>query len=166
MPPKNAPPAAASAPTSTADGPPISDFVREAVREKATRDWQRLRAKSEAFAAIERLLAALSTTERELLASAPAVLAGAPEAGLGSKVKKLRKAVDEASALSRDVVEALGGAKSRESLEEARRAILEALRSAGLDETALEAPAPVPPPPAIEDTPEPPAVSEAQPTSG
>lgn len=168
MPPKNATPAAASAPVASApESPSLSDYVRDAVREKAARDWQKLRARSEAFGAIERLLGTIAATERELAASAPVVLAAAPEAGLGSKIKKLRKAVDEASALSRDVVEALGGAKSRESLEEARRAILEALRSAGLDESALEAPAPPPvvAPPAPEETPEPPAVSEAQPSA-
>lgn len=166
MPPKNATPAAASAP-SAPEGPALSDYVRDAVREKAARDWQKLRARSEAFGAVERLVDALAAAERELAASAPVVLAAAPEAGLGSRIKKLRKAVDEASALSRDVVEGLGGAKSRESLDEARRAILDALRSAGLDESALEAPAPAPvvaaPPP--EETPEPPAVSEAQPSA-
>ncbi len=140
MPPKNAAPAtpAASAPQS----PPLSDYVREAVREKAARDWQRLRQRGDAFGAIERMLATLAATERELAECAPVVLAAAPEAGLGSKLKKLRRTVDEASALARDIVDALGGATSRESLEEARGAILDALRSAGLDEPALDAPRP------------------------
>lgn len=138
MPPKNAPPAASP------QSPALSDYVREAVREKAARDWQRLRQRSEAFAAIEQLLGALAATERELAESAPVVLSAAPEAGLGSKIKKLRRAVDEASSLSRDIVEALGGATSRASLEEARNAILDALRSAGLDESALDAPKPAP----------------------
>lgn len=168
MPPKNAAPAAAPAPAASApESPALSDYVRDAVREKAARDWQKLRARTEAFGAIEGLLGALATTERELATAAPIVLAAAPEVGLGSKIKKLRKAVDEAGALSRDVVEALGGAKSRASLEEARAAILDALRSAGLDESALDAPAPAPaaPPPAPEETPEPPAVGEAQPSA-
>jgi len=147
MPPKNVAPAAAS-PQSSA----LSDYVREAVREKAARDWQRLRLRSEAFGAIERLLGALAATERELAECAPVVLAAAPESGLGSKIKKLRRTVDEASALSRDIVEALGGATSRESLEEARRAILDALRSAGLDESALDAPKAAPPVAAVAAT--------------
>ncbi len=143
MPPKNAA-TSAPAPAVAPAAPPLSDYVREAVREKASRDWQRLAQRSEAFGAIERLLENIAATERELAVSAPVVLAAAPEAGLGSKLKKLRRAVEDATGLSRDIVDALGGASSRESLEEARRAILEALRSAGLDEAALEAPTAVP----------------------
>lgn len=168
MPPKNAATTASAAATAP-QSPPVSDYVREAVREKASRDWQRLKQRSEAFGAIERLLKTLAATERELAEAAPAVLAAAPEAGLGSKIKKLRRTVDEASGLSRDIVDALGGATSRESLEEARRAILDALRSAGLDEAALDAPKArpdiAPAATADEDVAEPPATDEAAPTS-
>jgi hypothetical protein len=152
MPPKNAAtaaaptPAAPVTPPSPAAGanPVISDYVREAVREKATRDWQRLQQRTVAFAAIEQLLAALATTERAIAESGPIILAAAPDVGLGSKIKKLRRAVDEAGMLSQEIVGALGGATSREALEEERSAIREALRSAGLDESALEAPKPPP----------------------
>jgi hypothetical protein len=172
MPPKNAAasaPAAAPTPPAPAPAPaapPVSDYVREAVREKASRDWQQLRQRSEAFGALERLLETLASAERELAVTAPIVLSAAPNAGLGSKIKKLRKTVDEATGLSRDIVHALGGATSRESLEEARRAILDALRSAGLDEAALDArPAvgEVAPAPTQEDAAEAPATDETAP---
>lgn len=117
-----------------------SDFVREAIREKATRDLSSLTQRFEAFGGIERSRDSLFTVASELTTSAAAVAAVATDPTVATRVKKLRKLVDDAHVLATEIADALGIESQRDALAAARQSILEALKSAGIDPNVVVAP--------------------------
>jgi hypothetical protein len=117
-----------------------SEFVREAIREKATRELAALNQRGEAFRGIERARDALHTISSELTTSAGAVTAVAPDAAVAGKLKKLRKAVEDAHALATEIADAIGVDAEREALTASRHSILEALKSVGIDPTTVLSP--------------------------
>jgi hypothetical protein len=134
-----------------AKNPPLSDFVREAVREKALRELAALDQRAAACGAIERASTGLAAVATELYASTSAFPALTTDTAATAKLKKLRKAVDDARALAGELAESLGVASKSEELATARAEILDALRHAGVDVDAVIASATAPAaPPAAE----------------
>ncbi len=118
-------------------GSNINDFVREAIREKAARDLAALTQRLDAFGGIERARDALHTASTDLTAAAAAVVTMPIEASSASKLKKLRKLVDDALALSTELADALGVDGQRDALSHTRQSILEALEKAGIDPSSV-----------------------------
>jgi hypothetical protein len=116
----------------------MSDFIKEAIREKATKDLQALEHRAHAFGGIELARDALFKVGNDLPAAALAVMAVTTDAAALSKLKKLRKLVDDAHVLATEVADALGTGTQRDSLESSKQAILEALKSAGIDPASLQ----------------------------
>ncbi|MEI8257064.1 MAG: hypothetical protein WCJ30_15430 [Deltaproteobacteria bacterium] len=115
----------------------MTDFMRDAVREKATRELAALTHRSEAFGGVERVRGGLHTVTADLAAAAPAIVAIAADAGVSLKLKKLRKIVEEAHMIATEIGDALGGDDSRDALAASKQAILDALKAAGLDPAAV-----------------------------
>jgi hypothetical protein len=113
----------------------MTDYVRAALKEKASKDLAALEQKSTAFAAID----GVRTAIRGLVEGWPATAAGLSDPALTAKMKKLRKAIDEAQALSSEISEAIGGDARRSELAAERKAIIDALASAGIDEASINA---------------------------
>src|SRR5688572_2564715 len=111
----------------------VSDFVREAIREKASRELSALNQRAEAFKGIERARDALHSVTTELTSAASSVTAVATDGAVAGKLKKLRKAVEDAHVLATDIADAIGVDAQREALENSRQSILEALKNAGID---------------------------------
>lgn len=109
------------------------DFVRDAVREKATRELVSLNQRADAFGSVDRARDALFTLSTDLASAAGAMAAVAADATVLPRMKKLRKLVDDAHVLATELADALGTDKSRASLQAQQEAIHEALRSAGID---------------------------------
>jgi hypothetical protein len=130
-----------------AKNPPLSDFVREAVREKALRELAALDQRATACGAIERASTGLAAVATDLYATTSAFPALTTDTAATAKLKKLRKAVDDARALAGELAESLGVAAKSEELATARAEILDALRAAGVDvDAVMAAAAPVAPP--------------------
>jgi hypothetical protein len=115
----------------------VSDFVREAIREKAMRELGALTQRAEAFGGIERARDALHTVSSDLTAAASAVTALATDPSVTAKLRKLRKLVEDAHALATEVADALGVDGQRDALAASREAILEALEAAGIDPASV-----------------------------
>ncbi|MBL8604337.1 MAG: hypothetical protein JNK72_20600 [Myxococcales bacterium] len=115
----------------------MSDFIREAIREKAMRDLHALEQRSHAFGGIDRARDALFTIATDLTNASNAVGAVTNDSAVAAKMKKLRKLVDDAHALATELADALGTDGQRDALDAQRGAILEALKEAGLDPKAL-----------------------------
>src|SRR5688572_15960818 len=98
------------------NAPPLSDFVRDAIREKAARELRALDQRVEAFTGVERTRDALHALASDLTAAATSVTAVAGETGAAAKLKKLRKLVDDAHALATEIGDALGVDAQREAL--------------------------------------------------
>ncbi|MBI5515370.1 MAG: hypothetical protein HY909_16445 [Deltaproteobacteria bacterium] len=114
------------------------DFVREAVREKATRELVALNQRADAFGSVDRARDTLFTLTADLAHASGAVAAVATDATVVPRMKKLRKLLDEAHALATELADTLGTDAHREALNASRAAILEALRASGIDpETVL-----------------------------
>ncbi len=129
-----------------AKNPPLSDFVREAVREKALRELAALDHRAAACGAIERASTGLAAVATDLYATTSAFPALTTDTAATAKLKKLRKTVDDARALAGELAESLGVALKTEELTAARLEILEALRAAGVDvDAVLAAAAPASP---------------------
>ncbi len=111
----------------------VTDFMREAVREKATRELAALAQRSEAFGGMERVRDGLHTVTTELAAATPSVSAIATDGGIAGKLKKLRKLVDEAHLIATEIGDALGGDTHGDELAASKQGILDALKAAGLD---------------------------------
>jgi len=111
----------------------VTDFVREAIREKASRELNVLNQRAEAFEAIERAKDTLHKTSSELTMAATSIAAVVTDTTAVSKLKKLRKAVDDALVLATEIADVMGVNAQREALNASRQAILEALKGAGLD---------------------------------
>lgn len=120
----------------------MSEFIREAIREKATRDLIALNQRAHAFGGIDRSRDALFTVAGDLATATSAVSAVSADAGVASKFKKLRKLIDDAHVIATEIADALGTDAQRESLNAQREAVTEALRAAGIDPQSLaESPA-------------------------
>ncbi len=118
----------------------MSEFIREAVREKASRDLHALEQRSHAFGGVDRARDSLFTIGTDLTAAANAVGSVTNDATVTTRLRKLRKLVDDAHALATELADALGTDGQRGSVESQRQAIHEALRAAGIEPEALEAP--------------------------
>ena len=116
---------------------PLSDFVRDAVREKALRELAALDHRGAACGAIDRASTGLSAVATELYATTAAFPSLTTETSAIAKLKKLRKVVDDARALAADLAESLGVTTKTEELAAARLEILEALKGAGVDVDAV-----------------------------
>jgi hypothetical protein len=112
---------------------PVNDFVREAIREKASRELSALNQRAEAFSGVERARDSLHTLSSDLSAAASAVTAVATDTGVAGKLKKLRKLVEESHILATEIADAIGVDAQREALATSRQSILDALKSAGID---------------------------------
>lgn len=115
----------------------MSEFIREAIREKATRDLIALNQRAHAFGGIDRSRDALFTVAGDLATASAAVSAVSSDAGVATKFKKLRKIIDDAHVLATEIADALGTDAQRESLNAQRDAVTEALRAAGIDPQSL-----------------------------
>ena len=111
----------------------VSDFMREAVREKASRELAGLQQRTDALGGLERTRDGLQAVGSDLATVAPAILAIASDTAVAGKLKKLRKLVEEAHVVATDLGDLLGVDDHRQTLEASRESILEALKSAGLD---------------------------------
>lgn len=115
----------------------MSEFIREAIREKATRDLIALNQRAHAFGGIDRSRDALFTVAGDLATATSAVSAVSADAGVATKFKKLRKLIDDAHVIATEIADALGTDAQRESLNAQREAVTEALRAAGIDPQSL-----------------------------
>lgn len=115
----------------------MSEFIREAIREKATRDLIAINQRAHAFGGIDRSRDALFTVAGDLATATSAVSAVSSDAGVASKFKKLRKLIDDAHVIATEIADALGTDAQRESLNAQREAVTEALRAAGIDPQSL-----------------------------
>jgi hypothetical protein len=113
--------------------PPVSEFIRDAIREKASRDLQVLSQRETAFEGIGRAHRELTDLAVHLATTASALAALPPDPGIVAKVRRLRKAVDEAQSLSAEVAEALAVGEQREAIGVARAEILRAMTEVGLE---------------------------------
>jgi len=118
----------------------MSEFIREAIREKASRDLHALEQRSHAFGGVDRARDSLFTIGTDLTAAANAVGSITNDAAVATKLRKLRKLVDDAHALATELADTLGTDSQRDSLESQRQAIHEALRAAGIDPDAVATP--------------------------
>lgn len=115
------------------------DFVRDAVREKASRELMALHQRADAFGSVDRARDALFTLSGDLAGASGAVAAVAADATVLPRLKKLRKLVDDAHVLATELADALGTDQNRASLQAQTDAIHEALRAAGIDPATLSA---------------------------
>ncbi|MFO0615611.1 MAG: hypothetical protein U0414_23660 [Polyangiaceae bacterium] len=130
---------AANAPSSSPDDPApapgaseLSAFVRDAIREKAKRDLAALDTRAKAIEAATKARGDIQALIEAITEASPALAAGADvTAGVPAKLKRLRKALDEASSTAEQIAEAIG-ADSAEGVQEKRSEIEEALRAAGI----------------------------------
>lgn len=114
-----------------------SPFLQAAVREKAERDLAAIDRRVVAFDGVEKALDTLVELSSSLAEATPAIAQTAPEPTTVTKLKKLRKAVDEARALAEEIATTLDVRAQREGAVKARAEILEALVAAGLDPATL-----------------------------
>jgi hypothetical protein len=119
----------------------VSEFVREAVREKASKELVVLHQRVVALDGVERAKEAIGVVAGELVVTASAIAALAPDSALVTKLRKLRKAVEEAQTLSCEIAETLSIDEQRKTTEAARASILRALDDAGIHPDAVLAPA-------------------------
>lgn len=117
--------------------PPMHAFLQQAVREKAERDLAALDTRLSAFDGVDKALSTLVELSTELAQSTPAIAQTAPDPAVVAKLKKLRRAVDDARALAEEISGALDAPQQRAEASRARSEILEALVAAGLDPATL-----------------------------
>ena len=127
----------ASTPQAPSSSPAVSDFVRDAIREKVSREWAVLRHRGEGYDALDRIRAALDALSEETQRSAMALGTVVESAALGPRLKKMRKAIDEARSLAAELHAGLGVEEQRAKLAETRRSVTDAWKNAGLDEAEL-----------------------------
>jgi hypothetical protein len=113
-----------------------TDYVREAVREKAAKDLATLTQRTAAFAAVDEVRASI----RALVEAWPRTAASLSQPSMTARLRKLRKAIDDAQSIASEMAEAIGGEERRAELLAERQAIVDALAKAGIDEAALTAP--------------------------
>lgn len=115
----------------------ISPYLQQALREKAERDLAALDVRISAFDAVDRALDTLVVLSEELGRATPAIAQTAPDQAVVTKLKKLRRAIDDARTFADEIAKSLGVATERAVAEGERRAIVETLASAGLDPASL-----------------------------
>ncbi len=120
--------------TTTNNKPALNDFVRTAIREKAERELGSVQQRLEAFGGIERTRDTLHVIATDLTATT-AAFSGLPavDGTNATKLKKLRKLVDDAHALATELSDTLGVDREREALQMQQREIERALESAGIN---------------------------------
>jgi hypothetical protein len=117
--------------------PSISPYVQQAIREKAERDLAALDVRLSAFDAVDRALDALVELSGTLGQSTPAIAQTAPDPSVVTKLKKLRRSIDDARGLAEEIATALDVQTARASASDERRASVEALTAAGIDAATL-----------------------------
>jgi hypothetical protein len=125
---------ASSAPDDPSPAPSaeLSPFVRDAIREKATRELAALDARAKAIEAATKAHADIQSLIEAITEASPALAAGADvTAGVPAKLKRLRKALDEASSTAEQIAEAIG-AEGVDGVREKRAEIEAALEAAGI----------------------------------
>ncbi len=115
--------------------PPVQEFVREAIREKATRELATLDQRTSALDAAAHARATLDALTAALAGATPALVACADSSTV-AKLKKLRRSVDEATLLADEIATSLGVDTRREELAAQRLEIERALASVGIDAQA------------------------------
>lgn len=116
---------------------PVSPYVQQAIREKAERDLAALDVRLSAFDGVERALDALVELSGQLAQATPAIAQTASDPNVVAKLKKLRRAVDDARALADDIAQSLDVGAQRAHVASTRGAIVEALQAAGIDPVTL-----------------------------
>ncbi|MEZ4406272.1 MAG: hypothetical protein R3A52_07345 [Polyangiales bacterium] len=111
----------------------MSEFIKEAIREKAARELVSLRHREHAFGGIDRARDALFTVAADLTDAAGAVGQVSSDPQVATKLKKLRKLVDDAHVLATEIADAIGTDVQRDALSSQKTAILDALKAAGID---------------------------------
>ena len=114
----------------------VPEFVRDAICEKATRELATLDQRASAFDAVVHMRQVLTALVASSATATPAIVSCADGATIG-RVKKLRKAIDDAKLLADDIADALGVDDKRAELEAARAEIERALASVGVTPDAL-----------------------------
>jgi hypothetical protein len=115
----------------------ISPYVQQALREKAERDLAALDVRLSAFDAVDRALDTLVILSEELGRATPAIAQTAPDQTAVAKLRKLRRAIDDARTFADEIAKSLAVSTERVTVESERRAIVEALTSAGIDAATL-----------------------------
>lgn len=119
--------------------PAVSDFVRDAIREKASRELASLNQRTLAFDGVERARDAIAAITSDLGATASALAMLPPDPAVVAKLRRLRKTMDDATTLSLAIAESLAIDEQRSSAEVARASILRALDEIGLDPEVVAA---------------------------
>lgn len=114
----------------------VPAFVREAIREKATRELAALDQRVAAFDAVAHMREVLTALVAHSATATPGIVGCADGATIG-RLKKLRKSIDDAKLLADDIADAMGIDDKRGELEAQRTEIERALASVGLGEVAL-----------------------------
>lgn len=117
--------------------PSLSPYLQQALREKAERDLAGLDQRLSAFDAVDRALDALVELSSQLGQATPAIAQTAPDPGVVAKLKKLRRAIDDARVFADEIAIALDVKAQRKDAADARQSIVEALTAAGIDPTTL-----------------------------
>jgi hypothetical protein len=121
-------------------GAGMNDFVRQAIREKAERELAGLQQRLDAVGGVERARDSLHRVATDVTAAAGAYTGLATtDTSVASKLKKLKKLVEEAHAIATELGDVLGVDREREGLEAQRKEIMKALESAGIEPSAVGA---------------------------
>jgi len=115
----------------------VTDFMKQAVREKATRELAALTQRSDALGGVERVRDGLQGVAAEIATATPAVIAITGDTTVPAKLKKLRKLVEESVALATELGNALGVDNHRDAVAASRQAILDALKSADIEASSV-----------------------------
>jgi hypothetical protein len=135
---KTFPPAAPSSATTFAETtsrlvqPPLSGFVRDAIREKAARELAAIGASLDAFGRLLSVASALGSASSDLTALLGNLAAIAADSSTIGRAKKLRKLLDEARDAAETLVETTGIEARRVEAEEKRDMLLRELNQAGI----------------------------------
>lgn len=111
---------------------PVSEFVRAAVAEKADRDLARLDQRVAAYDALHVAHLALTEVTEALTRGTAPVAAVAHDASAIARFKKLRKAVEDAQALSTELVAQLGVTEGLSMAKNEKSAIVDELAAVGV----------------------------------
>ena len=126
-------------PARTPANPALSSFVRDAVREKASRELSLLRTQLQAFDNLKDAQDKLAEASAALTAFLGALASiGADTAAIG-RAKKVRKLLDEAKDGADAVGEAVGLAARQDEARARREAILAELDAAGIQLEGIDA---------------------------
>jgi hypothetical protein len=115
----------------------LSPYLKQALREKAERDLAALDVRLSAFDAVDRALDTLVVLSEELGRATPSIAQCAPDPSAVTKLKKLRRSIDDARTFADEIAKSLGVDTERARVAEERQSIVEALASAGIDLASL-----------------------------